>query len=246
MDLVTVTCIRDINAMIKQAESIQKFVKPCTHWVILNDEHVDKELWNNVLTPFYTNHNLKLVVPKWKQWDFNFLTRLFHVPYHPMGYKIQQVHKLLISEKLTDDYLITDSENIFIKPTDINDWRDTIGSGTTIEFSKLGSYKETIPHYAKKIGCDIPNLLLEPTTPFVINLEVMKSVEKLRPLLKWFHKLNKVPQSEFFLYSLLAYKHGLFDGCTPKTSSRSRIFLKGEEHTLEDTCSWIVVRYRSR
>ena len=243
MDLVTVTCIRDFNAMIKQASSIQKNLSPCRHWVIVNDQYIDRQLWQTALSPYYTNHELVLVFPEWKEWDFNFVTKIFKTPYHPIGYKIQQVHKLLISEKLTEDYLITDSANFFVKQTDINSWRDIIGSGVTIPMTNMSSYSETIPYYAKKLGCNIPKLFLQPTTPFVINLDVIRSVKKLRPVLKWFNEVS-LPQSEFVLYSMLAHQHGLFDGNTPMVNNKSRVFKTDEAFILEDNCSWEIVRIR--
>ena len=62
MDLVTVVCNRDYQQMLLQAESIQKFLAPCKHWVIVNDEEPDVLFWQENLSKYYTNHEL-IVIP---------------------------------------------------------------------------------------------------------------------------------------------------------------------------------------
>jgi hypothetical protein len=43
-NLVTVTCNRDFQFMLLQAESIQKFLEPCHHWIVINEyEDLEKE-----------------------------------------------------------------------------------------------------------------------------------------------------------------------------------------------------------
>ena len=104
MDLVTVTCDLDFNQMLLQAESISKFLKPCTHWVVINDQHIDKEKWESALTPYYHNHTLKLFTPNWNSIPSDF------------GWAKQQAYKFVVSKYVNDDYLLLDSKNFFIKP----------------------------------------------------------------------------------------------------------------------------------
>ena len=63
MNLVTVACNRDFNQMLLQAESIQMHLDPCTHWVIVNERNPDINFWQSALSPFYKNHELKLLFP---------------------------------------------------------------------------------------------------------------------------------------------------------------------------------------
>ena len=62
MDLVTVTCGRDKKIMGLQSHSIDKFIaKPCTHWVLIEDNTMSIEEWQSYLQPHYTRHSLKLI-----------------------------------------------------------------------------------------------------------------------------------------------------------------------------------------
>ena len=60
--LVTVTCNKERHMMVLQAESIQKFLAPCKHWVIVNEFNVNVDAWKELLTPYYTNHELEIEV----------------------------------------------------------------------------------------------------------------------------------------------------------------------------------------
>jgi len=102
MHLVTVTCNKDLNDMLLQAESIRKFLEPCTHWVIVNDYSIDKKQWIESLQPYYTKHKLKILFPNYWATTLD-------------GYAKQNLYKLLISNLLDDDYIILDSKNFFIK-----------------------------------------------------------------------------------------------------------------------------------
>ena len=51
MYLATVTCNRDFQQMLLQAESIQKFVEPCKHVIIINEDKFDYNFWYRWLKP---------------------------------------------------------------------------------------------------------------------------------------------------------------------------------------------------
>lgn len=247
MDLVTVTCLRDHKDMLRQAQSISLFLEPCTHWVIVNDENIDQEFWTNTLAPFYTKHTLKLLFPKWSTWSFNFIEKKLFKPRHPTGYKNQQVYKLMISQQINDDYLIIDSDTFFIKPTSIDEWADTMGSGRTMPFENIDlDMQQTIQLYADKLKCDVPQLMFDSCVPFVVKNSVMKSVRNLKSLVKWFNRVKRLPQSEFYLYNLLAYKLNLFDGNTVLDSNKSRLFFNREFSKFEDAPELKAILFKSQ
>ena len=108
MDLVTVTCNRDFQHMLLQAESIQKFLEPCTHWIVINEyEDLDVDRWHNALSKFYTNHKYNILTPT----DFGISMPPFN------GWLTQQYFKLAISTFTNQDYIIMDTKVFFIKPT---------------------------------------------------------------------------------------------------------------------------------
>ena len=56
MDLVTITCNRDLQQMLLQAKSVQKYLKKgTTHWIIINEnkKFLRKFNWKNLLSPYY-------------------------------------------------------------------------------------------------------------------------------------------------------------------------------------------------
>lgn len=223
MDLVTVTCLRDWRDMLRQAQSIDLYLEPCTHWVIVNDKFIDKNFWWDLLTPYYSKHNLKLLFPKWK--EFNFIEKEFYKPKHPPGYKNQQVHKLLISDQINSDYLVIDSDTFFVKPTSVDEWKDIVGTGRTVPFAKVSDdMQQTIQAYAKIIDCDIPEMVFDNCIPIVIRNDVMKSFKNLHRLVKKFNRVPRLTQADIYFYNLLAYKSGAYDGKSVLNTDKSRLF----------------------
>lgn len=197
MDLVTVTCWRDHKEMILQAESIQKFLKPCTHWVIINDlPHIlddTKEFWYKSLPEFYSDHNLKILVPEWNTDEY-------------CTWERQQMLKYWIYQFIKDDYLILDSKNFFIKDCSLEDWKNQLGCGLLQDYETEGKWMETSQFYAKPFNSEIITNGYSVQTPFVFKkqvLEKIKNVDKFSK--KWINKhlVTGVVPSEFLYYSYL-------------------------------------------
>ena len=203
MDLLTVTCERDLPQMILQAESISKFVKSCRHWVVINEKTPDIEKWRSLLEPFYTNHDLVLTVPD----TYNDSTDSY------IGWVRQQVHKILMSKKIKDDYIVLDSKNFFIRPTDTEEWRSELhGNGilNTISKTEQVDFLSTVNYYSKKLGVEPELKHLCPETPFVIKQSVIDNFGDLDKFAEWFIVDHiAVPHSEFLYYSIVAKKHKL-------------------------------------
>jgi len=212
--LVTVTCNKERNLMLLQAESIQKFLEPCCHWVIVNEINVDVEAWKEILNPFYDRHELKIIPQH----------LLFENKENIFGQYTQQVCKLTIAKMIKDDYLILDSKNFFIRPSSINEWDEYIGSGILEfineppdDYNKYQPYKkgndstwtDAIEQYKNILDLKVtPLYFLTPITPFKIDYQVLENSNLLNDI---FHKMLFVDDkiisygaSEFILYSFLA------------------------------------------
>lgn len=208
-NLVTVTCNLERNMMLLQAESIQKFLAPCTHYVVINEKNVNIEAWRDYLSPYYDKH--KLI----------FLTQgdLFTDNDNLNGQLSQQVCKLEISKIIKDDYLIIDTKNFFIKPTSINEWDRYMGSAglTHINDRILSSdveklrqdhvFVDCLKIYAQKLGyTTLPAFYFGPMTPFKIDYKALsvRKIDEYKDLI-----LNDLDgnllsaPSEFILYSFL-------------------------------------------
>ena len=193
MDIVTVTCLRDIDDMLRQAESIEKFVEPCTHWVIVNDDKLD--LFKQFLKPYYTKHSLNLI-----NFSNSFLDKV------SCGYKRQQILKLSMSKFLKEKYLVLDSKNFFIKSTNVNEFKTQIGSGMLELVNNNHLFYETVEQYKNILDYKkLDNLHLAIQTPFVIDSGILCNSLNLDNLLNEFVKI-KPHMSEFFLYSLVYEK----------------------------------------
>ena len=236
-DLVTLTCNKERHLLLLQAESIQKFLEPCIHWIVVNEKNVNIESWEEILNPFYDKHELQILTQE----------MLFENKENIHGFNTQQVCKLAIAKLIKDDYLILDSKNLFIKPTSIKEWDDIIGSGI-IEFideppedyEKYQPYRRgndkawtnAIAQYKNMLNVE-PSYFLMPITPFKIEYDILEKSNLLDDI---FYKLlfvdNKIVRygaSEFILYSFLANhkiipgKNTIIDHSSIKSSTLSHL-----------------------
>lgn len=195
MDLLTVTCSHDKLQMLLQAESIQKFLSPCTHWVVIDDSVISTEEWLTLLSPYYTKH--KLIIVDGFKINSNFDDK--------GGWVRQQYHKFAAFEYIKNDYLILDSKNFFIRETNINEWDSTIGNGSQTNFFNNHSWDATIIEYAKYFDIPVNFQHLSILTPFVFHKSVLDNIKDYPKFLDYFINQPVIP-SEFLLYSTLLYK----------------------------------------
>jgi hypothetical protein len=194
MDLLTVTCNRDFQQMILQAESISKFVKPCIHWVIINEPDPDINYWRHHLTPYYKNHMLK-VKPRLVESTVE------------NGWYTQQLQKIAAAQLILKDYMVLDSKNFFIKNVDIDNFQHILGNGNQVPSS---SYKKNVQrflsHCSKLFNKPIPEKLLTEFTPFVIKykplVDVLQKYNTIE-LIPEYKNFGNYKVSEFLMYSIL-------------------------------------------
>jgi hypothetical protein len=221
MDVVTVTCLRDQQQMMLQAQSIEKFLEPCRHWVIVNDKTIDKDSWVNSLSQFYKNHELKLLFPNWNMFQGS-------------GYQKQQCYKLWISQLINDDYLILDSKNFFVKTASVNDWAGILGSGILIDFSNTDDiWHPTFLRYKQHINFHSNSKYqLGIETPFVVKKEILNYIENLDDFLNWFNR-QEVLHSEFLYYSMIAEKYGFLNQKTFISKKLHRAFFPNKNPNIK-------------
>jgi hypothetical protein len=188
MDLVTITCNRDFELSRLQAESIDKFLDPCTHWVFVNERFPNKKKWREMLEPYYTKHTLKLIFPKWYEY-------LFTID----GFRRHAAYKLLMVNYIDHDFVALDPKNFFVKPCNINEWKDIVGSGEIGWDSKWQAASE---RYAKKFNMPlVTDEMLLSECPFVYKIDLLKQLGDMNKFVKWY----LADQScETVLYSYLA------------------------------------------
>lgn len=203
MNLVTVTCERDYQILLLQAKSIQKFVEKCTHWIIINDQNPYSIDWQSLLFPYYDNerHILKIIYHDTNYW------KLIH-----NGWVIQQILKLEAINFVQDDYLLLDSKNFFVVPTDLTTWKHD-GCGVMVS-EKINPtvydmWLNVSRKYSSALGIPILEIYYAPETPFFIKKEIITDVINRLDFGKWFienSNLNPGP-SEFLYYSYFLKKN---------------------------------------
>ena len=251
MDILTVTCNRDLEQMMLQAESISLFLKPCTHWIVINEPAVDMELWRTRLAPYYQRHRLELMVWDWNAWPYT--TQLKNND--DKGYRLQQVIKLMMHRRIQKDYVCLDSKNFFIAPTDINQYAGQIGSGTYMPHSNLAegdqksNFVSTVTAYSQKLQASPESGQILATTPFVISYLDLTSVPSLPEIIHWFYQEESVNASEFILYGCMLAKQGINISTAKKQVSAYVVWKKQwnqpQEFTVENFLQFIN-RYQYR
>jgi len=168
MHLATLTCNRDIRQTLLQAESIQKFVNPCTHWVIVNqykisDDH--KRRWFEYLNPFYTKHKLELIFPEDIQVDNPILHNIPYGTLYNNGWKYQ----FTVAKLIKDDYLCLTPKNFFIKNVELENYRNVVGNGTLINNIMSEGQQEI----SKFLNQTPPDFVFSSHPPMVMNYKVL-------------------------------------------------------------------------
>ena len=200
MELVTVVYSEEKELIELQAYTINRFIsEPCIHWVIIEDQNKSKQYWHNLLDPYYTKHELRLVTDTS---DIN-----LWIP--KKGWIRQQFLKLVVATKIKSEYyLILDAKNFFIKTTDLNIWPPiTEGSPRAEKDSEISVvWGKFIDYVISSNDWKLPEYSWGPYTPFRAKTSTVKEILELN-LKELIQGLNlKIPGvgtfSEFILYSL--------------------------------------------
>jgi hypothetical protein len=167
--------------MIVQAESINRFVKGVTHWVVVCSSSNNMARWQRLLEPHYQGENkLKLI-----RSPEILITK-------NAGYMNQQLLKIWIAGSIQDDYVILDSKNFFIKETDLSIYDDYIASNgygydTSDEAFPGTIYRESAIECSRFLGNEKTRFVIPGVgTPYKISWKNMKK------LIDKFHSIDIV------------------------------------------------------
>ena len=167
MNFVTVTCSTDFDAMLLQSSSLEFVIDNITHFVIIQDSKIELEQWQSALSPYYTRHTLVLIQ--------NDLSLKYN------GWRQQQILKLEIAKKInTENYLVLDSKNFFIKPFNITDWDVLHGNGSLFLYYKNNKERLNLDIFleqvCKKYNKKIPKLQIDYMTPYKLNTGIVNTI----------------------------------------------------------------------
>lgn len=206
MELVTVVCKRDINEIMLQAHSIDKYVeKPVKHWVIVEDNSLSLVEWEDILSPFYTKHELNLSFSIRDNRDEEFSAPFTY------GWRRQQVLSFAASKLVTSErYLSLDSKNFFVRTIDFDDLPLRHGSGRyrdtkeVMTVPRLHVMRNWLLYISQETGLPIPDKFCGGAceSPFVMNTEISRKIYDEIDIEKMFFasEMYHVPRSEYHLY----------------------------------------------
>jgi len=171
INIVTLTFLRDLRQTLLQAESIQKFVSPCVHFVIVTNNWVSdsqKNRWRRLLQPYYTKHKLVLIFLSEKNKDI--------VLYLNSNYWNSFKYQFTIAETLDDDYLVLNAKNFFWNPTNLEDLRHLNGnlSIRKVEDEPV-SWRNGIKLFCDFFKVPVPNYVLWSFTPAMVKRNLIIS-----------------------------------------------------------------------
>jgi hypothetical protein len=207
MELVTIACERDIQDLLLQAHSIDKFIQePCHHWITVEDESLTPEEWHGILAPYYIRHKLTLTFSKRPDLEFD--------PPFTLGWRRQQILKLTTAAMaMSDNALVLDCKNIFVRPTDLSLWPFKNGNGRYIFPHEKGErYLPTkwVDYIHRKTGMmppeKHPGMLEAPfacTTKYVrdcvsypLFYDLFLQTDGVIPMAEWHYYYFFVPEEE--------------------------------------------------
>jgi hypothetical protein len=233
IDLVTVTCARDIGIQQLQSYSIDLMLTdPCNHYVIVED-NLNIETWYDTLIPYYTKHQLHLIS------GGSLLPPECYVndSRKKNGWHRSAVLKLLAVKKIqSDKYLILDSKNFFVHPQSVNDWPLEDGNGIIDKYDSNGW--DEIDKFCLDNHIPVPDNVYNSSTPFIVSTNVVKKIIEFDFLPLFFDKKDWW-SSEIFLYSIFTQWAGnkLKSTPTPNLTFWNTERLLNTE-TLTDCYTW--------
>lgn len=212
MKLLTVTCLRDINMMKLQAQSIQKYLEPCEHYVIVNEDDPNIIYWHKELKKYYTTHEL-ILLPR-LPYNYERFLKPYDKGKSNQGYYLQQLLKLLFAYFIDTNYLILDSKNFFIKQTSLKQYENyTANRGITIDENTKYWYNTNI-EYSKIFNTKPLTRVPIINTPFVVKKDHITNSKKINyENIDFFLNFPTVSNniiSEFLLYGYLIPENDIF------------------------------------
>lgn len=198
MDLVTVTCNKDLKHMLLQAKSVGLFLKnESRHWILINEPQPSLHTydWYEILSPYYKDHELKVVYLDPVLWQFS-----------SIGWVIQQIQKLKAVDLVNDDYLLLDSKNFLAFPVDLSEWTHGGSGGLISETTNNEVWKywdDVNTKYSQWLNVPKLETYYAVETPFVIQKEIARLAISVDNFEKKFIEIYNGGSnaSEFIYYS---------------------------------------------
>jgi len=202
--IVVVSCFNQLALLELQAQSISKHLKG-KHDIFIIVNEIDTAPWDSYfkekIEHYYANHNLHVMYVS--NFDIQESPKLRTAGYKWVGWDVQQILKLAISEHITDiGYLVLDCQNFLIREFSTQDY--IIDQVVPIRRGHMTMPVETWQSYNLELG-STNDVSLSICTPIFLVTDIVQSLIRTKDTLynfsAWFNSASKV-KSEFMLYDL--------------------------------------------
>lgn len=186
----TVTCLRDFELFVLQCYSIKKFLNISEFNIVINETGKNVRKWkkryDSRIAPIFKDAH-----------TINFIFKDDRLPTRKTGWVTQQIFKLSCLD--SKPYIVLDSGNIFIRPTDVLQ----IKNFDKIKIEYLHHYKDFAINCYKYFPVDYCR---SANTPHKINPDVCKKIFEVfggyEQFVDWFYTQHQ--PSEFILHDMAA------------------------------------------
>lgn len=205
--IVVVSCFNQLALLELQAQSISKHLKG-KHDIFIIVNEIDTAPWDSYfkekIEHYYANHNLHVMHVS--DFDIQESPKLRTAGYKWVGWDVQQILKLAISEHITDiGYLVLDCQNFLIREFSTQDY--IFDGRLPHRQGHMVMPMDTWNAYNNALSPKIlyRNNLLSICTPIFLSTSIVNSLintkESLFEFSAWFNSVSKI-KSEFMLYDI--------------------------------------------
>jgi hypothetical protein len=186
----TVTCLRDFELFVLHCHSIKKFLNISEFNIVVNETGKNVKKWKK-------RYNSRISYIFKDAYIINFIFKDDRLPRRQTGWVTQQIFKLSCLDH--KPYIVLDSGNIFIRPTDVLQ----IKNFDKIRIEYLHHYEDFATTCYKYFPVDYCR---SANTPHKINPDVCKKIFEVfggyEQFVEWFYHQHQ--PSEFILHDMAA------------------------------------------
>lgn len=223
---VCITCLKDKWKFEMLMRSMYAMLEPCDVIIVYNEGAKKYKEWLDWFLPLKEALLQKFSVRYFKAGDFIDMKDFDFI--ETSGWHSQQALKLLVQEKvITEEYVVIDSKNFFLKKCSLNDIKRGVPHGNWT-LKGVTAYTEYMCKYLDMVYPGHHLKLRANVTPYIMQTKVVKRLlRKWKSDIEfyhWFIKTAKIPghsAAEFVLYELweLKMQRRLIDKNTTDTFS---------------------------
>lgn len=255
--LVTIICNKDRWGVELLCRTMDKYLDPCNVIFILNEDDETSDILNQWFQEMCMPHLIKKFnVKLYRKFQFwNIEDECHLTPLEKEGWVDQQVLKLAVYKKIqTDDYVVLDSKNFFVRPCRCIDIKQISPEPTDWCEPILKNWITTCIETFNFLPPEKALRLTQNTTPYIIRKQSAKDLINyfggISSFYKWFTieaRKDKHSPAEFFLYEIFTITHGWrnLGDCQQNCISMWEHMIIRDKMTQQDFVKYFIHMFRT-